>query len=334
MKYEEILKELKSGKFRPIYLLMGEEPYYIDQISDYIEQNALCEADRAFNQTIVYGKEANVIDVIHTAMRYPMMAERQVVIVKEAQNLDKIGEFEKYALNPMSSTVLVICHKYKSIDKRLKMVKTIDNCGAVLETKKLYDNQVADWVRNYARNCGITIDDKASILLADFIGADLSGIVSAIEKLKVAGGADHHTITADDIERNIGISKEFNNFELLDAIIHKNIQKANLIAKAFGQNPKANPIQATISTLFGFFQKLFALHYMQDKSKAAVASALKLNPFIVERNYYPAARNYNARKIMQIISLLRDFDMKSKGFQSPAVPMDDLLREMLFRIMH
>ena len=334
MKYEEILKELGAGKFRPVYLLMGEEPYYIDQVSDYIENNALPESERAFNQTVVYGKDISVVDVIHAAMQYPMMSARQVVIVKEAQNLDKLGELEKYVASPLETTVLVICHKYKSVDKRLKLVRMVEASGAVLDTKKLYDNQVPEWVRRHAASVGVEVDDKAAILLSDFIGTDLSAIASAIEKLKVAMGTDRHRVTAEDVERNIGISKEFNNFELLDAVVNRNVQKANMIVKAFGQNPKANPIQVTISAMFGFFQKLFAIYYLPDKSEGAIASSLRLNPFIVRKNYLPALRSYTGRKVMQIISILREYDLKSKGFGAPAMEQEDMLREMIFKIMH
>lgn len=333
MSYEEILKELKTGTYRPIYFLMGEEPYYIDVISDYIAQNALSESEKGFNQLVMYGKDTDATNVIHSARRYPMMAQRQVVIVKEAQNLKDIDLLENYALNPLNSTVLVICYKYKSYDKRKKLIKLVEINGVVLETKKLYDNQIPKWIEGYAKSQGIALNDKATLLLAEFIGSDLSAIVSAVTKLKVAVPQDVKEITPELIEKNIGFSKEYNNFELQSAIINKDHLKAVKIVRYFALNPKSNSIQASIAVLFGFFQKLMAFHYLPDKSQSAAASALKVNPYFI-KDYMTGAKNYNARKAMSVISLLRDYDMKSKGFESPAVSDAELLNEMIFKIIY
>ena len=332
MSYEEIIKELKSGTYRPIYFLMGEEPYFIDVISDYIAKHALSEADKGFNQIVMYGKDTDAVGITHAARKYPMMAQRQVVIIKEAQNIKDIEDLATYVEKPLNSTILVVCYKYKSLDKRKKLGKLVEKNGVLFESKKLYDNKIPQWIEGYAKSIGITLDTKAVSLLAEFLGSDLSGIVSSIEKLKVAvpqGGL----ITADLIERNIGFSKDYNNFELQNAIINLDVLKATKIVKAFSQNIKANPIQVTIVTLFGFFQKLLAYHYLPDKSQGAVASALKINPYFV-KDYTLAAKHYNGRKVVQVISLLRQYDMKSKGFESTSTEGGELLSELIFKIMH
>ena len=333
MSYEEIIKELKSGTYRPIYFLMGEEPYFIDVISDYIAKHALSEADKGFNQIVMYGKDTDAIGITHAARKYPMMAQRQVVIVKEAQNIKEIEDLATYVEKPLNSTILVICYKYKSLDKRKKLGKLVEKSGVLFESKKLYDNQIPKWIEGYAKSIGLSLDAKATLLLAEFLGSDLSGIVSSIEKLKVAVPQGTGVITADLIERNIGFSKDYNNFELQNALTNRDILKASKIVKAFSQNIKANPLQLTIVTLFGFFQKLLAYHYLPDKSQGAVASALKINPYFV-KDYATAAKQYNARKVVQVISLLRQYDMKSKGFESASTDGGELLSELIFKIMH
>lgn len=333
MSYEEIIKELKNGTYRSIYFLMGEEPYFIDAISDYIAQNALSDADKGFNQLIMYGKDTDVTGIIHVARKYPMMAQRQVVIVREAQNIKEIEDLVTYVDKPLNSTILVVCYKYKTLDKRKKLGKLVEKNGVLFESKKLYDNQLPKWIEGHAKSIGITLDAKAVLLLAEFLGSDLSAIVSSLEKLKVAVPKDVKLVTADLIERNIGFSKDYNNFELQNAIINRDVLKATRIVKAFSQNIKANPIQVTIVTLFGFFQKLLAYHYLPDKSQSSVASALKINPFFV-KDYVMAAKNYNGRKVVQAISLLREYDMKSKGFESASTDGGELLTELVFKIMH
>jgi len=334
MTFDQILQQLKTKTYSPVYFLMGEEPYYIDEITNYIAKNVLTEEEKAFNQTVLYGKDTDITNIILSARRYPMMAQHQVIIVKEAQNFKEIEELAVYAENPLSSTILVINYKYKSLDKRKKLYKTITKNGGVLfESKKLYDNQVGTWLNSFLKTKGLSIDITANRVLIEYLGNDLSKIAHEIEKLRIALGSSAKTISLTDIERNIGISKEFNNFELIKAIFQKNVIKANQIIQSFGKNPKNNPIQVTTATIFGYFQKLMAYHYLPDKSKNAVASALKINPFFVT-DYSTGARNYSARKVIQVISLLREYDMKSKGYKSNVTDNGELLKELIFKIIH
>jgi len=334
MTFDNIIQQLKNKTYSPIYFLMGVEPYYIDEITNYIIKNVLTEEEKAFNQTILYGKDTDITNVILAARRYPMMAHHQVIIVKEAQNFKDIEDFLVYAENPLSSTILVINYKYKTLDKRKKLFKSITKNGGVLfESKKLYDNQVGTWLNSFLKAKGLTIDITANRVLIEYLGNDLSKIAHEVEKLRIALGSKAKTISLADIEKNIGISKEFNNFELNKAIFQKNVVKANQIIQSFGKNPKSNPIQVTTATIFGYFQKLMAYHYLPDKSKNAVASALKINPFFVT-DYSTGARNYSARKVIQVISLLREFDMKSKGYKSNVTDNGELLKELVFKIIH
>lgn len=334
MNYADILKELKSGVYRPIYFLMGDEPYFIDVISDYIIANALPEADRGFNQLVMYGKDLDVMAIIHAARKYPMMARRQLVVIREAQNIKDIEELSVYAEKPLESTILVVCYKYKSLDKRRKLGKLVEKNGVLFESKKLYDNQLPKWIEDYSKSAGLNLDSKSVMLLAEFIGSDLSALVLAIDKLKVVVPADIKVVTADVIEKNIGFSKDFNNFELQSAIINRDILKANRIVKYFAANPKSNPIQATVVILFNFFQKVLAYHYLPNKSSdVAVAAELKITPYFV-KDYAKAAQTYGGRKVVNIISLLREYDMKSKGFGSVSVPDGELLAELVYKIMH
>jgi DNA polymerase-3 subunit delta len=262
-----------------------------------------------------------------------MMAQHQVVVVKEAQYLDKIDELQHYAASPLQSTILVINYKYKTLDKRKKLGTILKKSNSIFEFKKLYDNQVSSWITNYLKGEGISIDMKASMLLSESLGTDLSKIVKELDKLKVALGADVKQITADHVEKNIGLSKDYNSFELQKAVIQKDILKANKIIKVFAKNPKDHPIQATISVLFNYFSKLMVYYYLADKGKANVAKELSINPFFVQ-DYALGARNYSARKVVAIISILREYDMKSKGFNNISAGTGDLLKEMLFKIMH
>lgn len=312
---------------------MGDEGYFIDQITNYIAKNVLTEEEKGFNQTILYGKDVEAEDVIMAARRYPMMAQHQVIIVKEAQNIAKIDDLAIYAENPLSSTILVINYKYKSLDKRKKLYKTIGKHGVLFESKALREYEVPKWINGYLQNKGKTIDPKASALLSEYLGSDLSKITHELDKLELAIGSSVSQITSDHIEKNIGVSKDYNNFELQKAVLSKDISKANKIILAFAKNPKANPIQVTTSTLFGGFVKLLSYYYLPDKSKQSVASALKINPFFVQ-DYVEAAKRYPARKVVQIISLIREYDMKSKGFDSSTTESGELLKELIFKIMH
>lgn len=327
-----IIKEIKAGVFKPIYFFMGEEPYYIDKLTEYIEDNVLSEDEKGFNQVVLYGRDTTIEDIVSNAKRYPMMAERQVVIVKEAQELSRtIDKLEAYAENPQPTTVLVFAYKYKTLDKRKKITKTLGKTGVVFESKKLYENQVGDWIKRILTNQKYGIEPKAAAMLVEFLGTDLSKISNELDKLKIILPKGH-TITAKDIEENIGISKDYNNFELRKAIGEKNQLKAYQIINYFAQNPKDNPIVVTTGLVFGFFSQLLQYHGLKDKSKANVAKVLKVNPYFVS-DYDVAIRNYPMRKVSSIVALLRDIDVKSKGVGS-AVSQHDLLKEMMIGIFN
>ena len=328
----KIVADIKSGNIKPIYFLMGEEPYYIDRISEFIEKNVLTEEDKGFNQMVLYGRDVTIEDIVDNAKRFPMMAERQVLIVKEAQDLSRtIDKLESYSENPQPSTVLVICYKYKKLDKRKTLYKAIQKKGLVYESKKLYENQVADWIRRVLSGKSYKIDTKAASMLVEFLGTDLSKINNELVKLMVVLPVNS-TISPKDIEENIGISKDYNNFELRKAVGQRNILKAHQIAKYFADNPKDNPMVVTVALLFSFFSQLLQLHGMSDKNPRSVASALKVNPYFVNE-YIEAARNYPMKKVSYIIGVLRAFDVKRKGVGANAVPQGDLLKELLVKVL-
>jgi DNA polymerase III subunit delta len=329
----KIVNDIKAGNIQPIYFLMGEETYYIDKLSDYIEQNILTEDERGFNQTVLYGRDVTIEDIVSTAKRYPMMAERQVVIVKEAQDLARtIDKFESYAENPMLSTVLVFCYKYKTLDKRKKVTKILAKNGVVYESKKLYENQIGDWIKRVLSGKNYSIEPKANAMLVEFLGNDLSKINNELEKLQIILPKGS-TITPKHIEENIGFSKDFNNFELLNALGSKNQLKAYQIAQYFSDNPKANPLIVTTSTVFGFFVKLLKYHGLKDRNPKNVAAVLGVSPFFL-KDYDVALKNFPMKKVSQIVSSLRDIDVKSKGVGANALPQSDLLKEMLFKIFN
>lgn len=330
---KQLVTDIKNGNIKPIYLLMGEEPYYIDKISEFIEETVLTEEERGFNQMVLYGRDVAVEDIVSNAKRFPMMAERQVVIVKEAQDLSRtFDKLDDYAKNPQPSTVLVLCYKYKTVDKRKAVYKAINNTGVVFESKKLYDNQVPDWIKRVLSPRGYTITPKASQLLVEFLGTDLGKINNELEKLQIVLPKNTQ-ITPEHIEENIGISKDYNNFELRKAIGAKDSVKAFKIVQYFADNPKDNPMVVTVALLFNFFSQLLQLHGMKDKNPRSVASALRVNPYFVNE-YLDAARNFPMRKVSQVVALLREFDVKSKGVNSNAVPQGDLLKELLVKILN
>ena len=332
-KVKQIVSDIKQGTIKPIYFLMGEEPYYIDAISSYIEKNVLSEEEKGFNQMVLYGRDVTVEDIVSNAKRYPMMAERQVVIVKEAQDLSRtIDKLESYAANPQLTTVLVICYKYKKLDKRKKVYKVIDKAGVIFESKKLYDNQVPDWIRRVLSGKKYTINPKAAQMLVEFLGTDLGKINNELDKLQLVLPAGSE-ITPIHIEENIGISKDYNNFELRKSVGERDILKANRIINYFAQNPKDNPTVVTVSLLYNFFSQLLQYHALADKSQFSVAKALKINPFFV-KEYQAAGKNYPMRKVSQVVALLREADLKSKGVGASNLPQSDLLKELLFKIMN
>jgi DNA polymerase-3 subunit delta len=328
----KIVNDIKAGNIQPIYFLMGEEPYYIDKLSDFIEQNVLTEEEKGFNQTVLYGRDVTIDDIVSTAKRYPMMAERQVVIVKEAQDLSRtLDKIESYAANPMESTVLVFCYKYKTLDKRKKVTKLLAQKGLVYESKKLYENQVGDWIKRVLAGKKYSIEPKATAMLVEFLGTDLSKINNELEKLQIILPVGS-TINPQHIEENIGFSKDFNNFELLNALGSRNQAKAFQIAHYFANNPKANPLIVTTSTVFGFFVKILRYHGLKDKNPSKVASVLGINQYFL-KDYDVALRNYPMKKVSQIISSLREVDVKSKGVGAN-LTQSDLLNEMLFKIFN
>lgn len=327
-----IINDIKSGNLKPIYFLMGEEPYYIDKISEFIEKNVLDESEKGFNQQVMYGRDASIEEIVSSAKRYPMMAERQVIIVKEAQDLSRtIDKLDTYALNPQPTTVLVINYKYKKLDKRKKAYKAIAKSGLIFESKKMYDNQVSDWIRGVLSKRKYNIEPKAAHLLVEFLGTDLSKISNELDKLTSVLPVDT-IINSGHIEENIGISKDFNNFELRKAVGEKQIVKANRIINYFAQNPKNNPLVMTISLLNSFFTQLLMYHGLKDKSKGSVAKNLGVNPYFVD-DYVKASKNYPMRKVSQVIGLLRDADVKSKGVGANQ-SHKDILKELLFKVLH
>jgi len=332
MTFDQIIDKLKNKIYYPVYFLSGEEAYYIDEISDYIEKNVLTETEKEFNQTIIYGRDTSVPAIISAAKRYPMMANYQVVIIKEAQDVQKIEELDHYVENPLQSTLLVINYKYKKIDKRKTFSKLVEKKGVLFESKKLYDNQVPEWINNFAGQRGYRITPKATAMLSEYLGTDLSKIVNEISKLILNIPAKAE-INESLVEQNIGISKDFNIFELQNAIGTRNIVKANQIANYFAASPKENPLVKTILMLFSYFTKLLIYHQLTDKSRNNVASALSVSPLFV-RDYEIAGRNYNQKKLAAIISLLHEYDLKSKGVNNVSTEEGELLRELLFKILH
>ncbi len=330
--FDNVLSNLKNQIYHPVYLLHGEESYYIDQISDYIEQHVLNDLEKEFNQTIVYGKDTNVQTLISYARRFPMMANYQVLIVKEAQDMDKIEDLLSYVEHPQPSTILVICYKYNKLDKRKLFYKAVEKAGVALESAKLYDNKIPDWISEYLRERNYSITPKAAIMLTEFLGADLSKIVNEIMKLMInlPSGAK---ITEDDVDQNIGISKDFNVFELQKAIARKDVYKSNQIIHHFGANPRENPLVKVIPILSGYFIKLFSYHFLPDKSKNSVASALAINPYFVAE-YEQAARNFPVGKLVNVIACLREYDLKAKGVDNASATDGELMKELIFKILH
>ena len=332
MTFEEIIGNLQKKIYHPIYFLMGEETYFIDKISDYIAEHVLTEAEKGFNQTVLYGKDLEPNTIIANARRFPMMANHQVIIVREAQNIKKIEDLEPYAKAPLNSTILVINYKYKTLDKRKTFTKLIDQKGVLFESKKIYDNQLPAWISLYLKNHQYTIAPQASAMIDEYLGANLGKVANELDKLIISLPAGTQ-ITPDHIERNIGISKEFNVFELQNALGERDLLRANRIVNYFGANPSSNPIPVVISALYSYFSKLLNYHFLEDKSQNNVAAALQVNPFFV-KNYVAAAKNYNIRKLVEIVSILREYDMKSKGFGNVSASQADLQREMIYRILH
>lgn len=331
---DDILKELRAKQYRPVYYLMGEEPYYIDLIADYITDNILTETEKEFNLTVVYGADVDIATVINAAKRYPMMSEHQVVVLKEAQNIRNMEELSYYLQKPLLSTILVICHKHGVLDRRKKLAAEIEKTGVLFESKKVKDAQLPAFITSYMKRKGIDVEPKATAMLADFVGADLSRLTGELEKLIITLPKGHTRVTPEQIEKNIGISKDYNNFELRSALVEKDVLKANKIIKYFEENPKTNPIQMTLSLLFGFFSNLMLAYYAPEKSEQGIANMLGLRTPWQAKDYLAAMRRYNGVKTMQIIGEIRYADAKSKGVGNPSLSDGDILRELVFKILH
>lgn len=333
MTYNEIIQRLEKKIFDPVYLLMGEENYFIDKISDYIAKNALPEAEKGFNQTIFYGKDTDADTILTTVRRFPMMSAFQVVILREAQALKGIEDsLLPYIENPLSSTIFVICYKYGTMDKRKKFTKVAAQKGVLFESKKIYENQVVSWIQNYCKDNNYQIVPQASLMLAEYLGTEISKVANELDKLMILL-PDGSTIRPIDIEKNIGISKDFNVFELQNALGSRDIVKANRIINYFGSNSNLNPIQKTVAALNSYFYKLLKYQLMPNKSNDAVSRALGVPAFFINQ-YKQAAKAYSTKKIVEIISLLREFDMKSKGVGNVSVPQSELQKELIYKILH
>lgn len=349
---QEIINAVRNKIYSPIYLLHGEEAYFIDLISDFIEENILGEFDREFNLNILYGRDTNVMDILDRAKRFPMMSNYQLIIVKEAQDIrnlfkksggDESGssavnesntdrQFKSYCQNPLVSTILVLCYKYKKVDKRLGILKVIEKSGTIYESTKIYDNQVPGWIINYLRQKGYQIGGETAELLAQHLGTNLSTVVNELSKLTI-NLPSGSKITNEHVEKNIGISKEFNIFEFLKALGEKNIYKANFITKYFIANPKEFPILMILPNVFTYFQKIMKVHHLKTKNDYEIASEIGVSPHFVNE-YKNAARNYPLDKLVRIFGYLRSYNTKSIGIDNESTQHGELLRELIFKIMH
>ena len=332
--YESVFSELKKGIYRPVYYFMGEEGYYTDRLTDYIAENVLPEDERGFNQTVFYGLDTTMDAVVDAARSFPMMADRQVIIVKEAQLIKNTDALSSYLKHPQPTTVLVFAHKNGSLDKRKKIAAELEKVGAVLEFKKVKDEQLPAFVNNYMRGKGVVADEKTVRMICESIGADLSRLASEIDKLLLVLPKGSQVVTPELVEENIGISKEYNNYELQNALVKKDVYKANKIINYFAANPKKNPIQLTLAILFGFFSNVMMAYYAPDKSERGVAAYLGLKSTWGVGDYLVAMKNYRATHVMQILHQIRLADARSKGADAVTVPDGEIMRELLFFILH
>ena len=328
---QSILNEIKAGDIRPLYFLMGEEAFFIDQISTFIETSVLDETQRGFDQTTIYGKDTSIDAIVSSAKRFPMLAERQVIVVKEAQNLSRtIEDLLPYVKNPQQTTTLVICYKYKSIDKRKALYKALSKAHVVFESKKIYDSKIPSWISGELQKMNLKITPKASYLLSEFLGNDLAKISNELSKLQLVMG-DNDLITPELIQINIGISKDFNNFELQKAIAQLDQKKAYQIVRYFSENPNQHPMVLTVATLYSFFSKLMILHTVNDRNPKVLSRAIGVNPYFLS-DYTAAAKNFPMRRISSVFQTLRTIDVKSKGVGANLKPLD-LYQELIFRIL-
>ncbi|WP_278819420.1 DNA polymerase III subunit delta [Hoylesella nanceiensis] len=333
--FEDIMRRVEQRQYAPVYILMGDESYYIDQITDAIANTVLKPEEQDFNQTILFGADVTAAQVVDIAKGYPMMSSHRVVIVKEAQNVKSLDALEKYLVNPMPTTILVWCHKNGLIDKRKKVVAKAESVGIVFESKKKRDYELNTFINKYLKAKNVQIDAKSSDMIAEHVGADLSRLVSELDKIILSLDDKNRIITPEMVEQKIGISKEFNTFELRSAIINKDVYKANLIINYFEKNPKSGSIYAFLPLLFSYFQNLMIAYYAPNRSNEAdVARFLELKSSWAAKDYILGMRNYSGVKAMQIIEKIREVDAKSKGLDNPNTSADELMKELLFFILH
>ena len=332
MDSKSLIKDIKAGKFLPVYVLHGDEAYYIDEISDAIQEHALEEHERDFNQSIVYGKEADLLTLISDLRSYPLMSERRLLILKEAQDFKLLEELNAYIENPLSSTVLVICHKYKAIDARKKLLKSAAKVGVIFKSDKVKEYQLVDWTLNMVKAKGFGITSKANMLLVESLGNDLSRIVNEINKLAIFIESGT-TINEVHIEENIGISKDYNIYELANAVAVKDYLKAMKIVNYFDQNLKPGDFIPIYSSLFKFFTQIMRIHFLPNKSQEAVARALQIHPFVAN-GLLSSKNNYSPKKIAANIELLHIYDLKAKGVGNQSMPAGELMRELVFQLLH
>jgi DNA polymerase III subunit delta len=337
-KPEDILRDLKSGKYAPIYFLQGEEPFFIDQISDYIEKNAIAEHEKGFNQVVLYGKDAPMTSILNNARRFPMMADRQVVIIKEAQNIPNLGKDEvdqlliNYLQNPLPSTILVFAHKYKKLDGRKPLAKELDKKAILVNSEKIKDFQLPAWVESFVSAQGHKIDGQTANFLADSIGNNLEVIANEIGKIFI-NFSEPTSITKDHIQKFVGINKEYNNFELTKAIGFKDVIKANKIIHYFARNPKNHPLIPIIALIYSYFSKIALVHYNARLGDQELSKIIGVNPFFL-KEYRAAAKNFHLGKVIDCFAYIQEADLRSKGVDSGGMEDSEILREMIFKIMH
>ncbi len=335
MTFSQILNDLKKKQYQPVYFLHGNESYFIDAIADYIEKNVLSDGEKSFNQTILYGKEIEFKQVVDTARRYPMMAPYQVVIIKEAQEMRTLKQLVTYVEQPAQTTILVICHKHKRFDSRTKLGKILKKKAVVFEAKKLYDNQLPDWIHNYLQDKGFTIKPAATALIAEYLGTNLSKVVNELDKLAI-NLPKGTNITQQHIQSNIGISKDYNVFELQKALGQKQVTKVNRIIKYFGANPKKNPMVMMVGSLYNYFSKIYMLHFLRNSGDQDIQKALRLSSSFFLREYKASARNYPRPQTEKVLAILKEYDLKSKGVDNNTMnnPDSELMKEMVWRILN
>ena len=334
MEYNALLKDLKVGKFKPVYFLQGEEPYFIDEISNYISQNVLDEGERDFNQSVLYGKEIEIQNILNEAKQYPMMADYRVVIVKEAQELVRtIANLHDYILNPTHTTILVICYKYKKVDGKTKFAKDLKKLDYVMTTEKIRDYKLPEWIIAQGKSRGLTVAPNAAMLLSENLGDDLSKIMKTFDKLQIV--LEGETLVDEKtVHKNVGISKEYNIFELQKALAKRDVLKANMIGIHFGNNPKNYPLVVTVSMLYGYFSKVLKYHALNGKVPSnELSSKMGINPFFL-KDYQSAAQIYSMGKLAKIIGYLREADLHSKGVGSSSKDDKEIIKELIYKIMH